>query len=136
MGVYDYLEKFFVNSVSDEKIFALFVLSKDIWNENEKNGEGSWGVMMEIGATWITKKDHRLFCINDFAAQKPLNVDNKWTSLKEVEIPDSADKDVVMTKNSANDFVEMIRYACEQCGYQPKDFDANMNFLKNRATIE
>lgn len=60
--VYDYLRKFFVESYSTQKIFVLFVTS---------NTRGSWGAITEVGASWITKIDHKIFDVHPFRPEHP-----------------------------------------------------------------
>ena len=69
-GVYDYLRAFFVESYSNQKIYVLFVTS-----ENTKR---SWGAITEVGASWITKIDHKVFNIHPFRPEHPLNDEMQW----------------------------------------------------------
>ena len=64
-GVYDYLREFFVESYSTQKIFVLFVTSK--------NTKVSWGASTEVGAYWVTQIDHKIFNIHPFRPEHPLN---------------------------------------------------------------
>ncbi len=52
---YNYLRDFFVESYSNQKIFVIFVTSD--------NTPSAWGAMTEIGASWITQVDNRIFNI-------------------------------------------------------------------------
>ena len=56
VGIFDYLRKFFVDSVSDEKIYVIFVTSQEMHR--------SWGAVVEVGAAWITRKTHTIFKMN------------------------------------------------------------------------
>ena len=61
-SVYGYLRDFFVESYSTQKIFALFVTSE--------NTKMSWGAITEVGASWITQVDHKIFNIPPFRDRK------------------------------------------------------------------
>lgn len=62
-SVYGYLRDFFVESYSNQKIFVLFITS-----ENTKQ---SWGAITEVGASWITQIDHKVFNIPPFRPEHP-----------------------------------------------------------------
>ncbi|MDE5562520.1 MAG: ATP-binding protein [Clostridiales bacterium] len=132
--VYGYLQKFFVESASSEKIFVLFVTSKHIINIDKDNPAASWGVLMEIGATWITRKDHWIFNIDDFKPEEPLNTRQKIVEIKMVV---NADGSKVLSLSSAmcNSFVRKIIETCEQCGFMPKSFEENKSELQNYVTV-
>lgn len=132
--VYGYLQKFFVESASTEKIYVLFVTSKHIINVDKANPAASWGVLMEIGATWITQKDHWIFNIDDFKPEEPLNTRQK---IVEIKLITNADGETVLSLSSAmcNSFVRKIIETCEQCGFSPKQFDENKNELLTYVTV-
>ena len=52
-SIYNYLRDFFVESYSNQKIFVVFVTSN--------NTPEAWGAMTEIGASWITQVNNRIF---------------------------------------------------------------------------
>ncbi len=132
--VYGYLRDFFVNSISTEKIYVFFVTSKNIINVNKEAPAASWGVLMEIGATWITRKDHWIFNIDDFKPQAPLDTRQKMVDIKIVE---NADGSKVLSLSSAacNSFVAKIMDACRQCGFTYKSFDVNKKELLSYVTL-
>lgn len=132
--VYGYLRKFFVESASDEKIYVLFVTSKHIINIDKENPAASWGVLMEIGATWITQKDHWIFNVDDFKPEEPLNTRQKIVEIK-VKTNDDGSKVLSLSSAMCNSFVSKIRETCEQCGFVPKSFDDNKRELQNYVTI-
>ncbi|MBT7790726.1 MAG: ATP-binding protein, partial [Calditrichaeota bacterium] len=76
-NVYDYLREFFVESYSTQMIFVLFVTS-----ENMKQ---SWGGITEIGASWITQIDHKIFNIYPFRPEHPLNDEAQWQNTNREE---------------------------------------------------
>lgn len=134
-NVYEYLRKFFVESISNEKIYVLFVTSKNVFNvEEEKNATASWGVLMEIGATWITQKDHWIFNRDGFKPQHPLNIEQKLVEIKTV-FNDDGSSYLSLSSSSCNSFVQKIMVACQQCGFEPKSFDDNKRYLLTMVSI-
>lgn len=132
--VYGYLRKFFVESASDEKIYVLFVTSKHIINVDRNNPAASWGVLMEVGATWITQKDHWIFNVDDFKPEEPLNTRQK---IVEIKVKTNADGSKVLSLSSAmcNSFVSKIIETCKKCGFTPKSFADNKRELQNYVTV-
>lgn len=129
-GIYDYLRNFFVNSASNEMIYVLFVTSENVLGDSGH----SWGVLMEIGATWITQKDHWIFNIGNFIPEAPLNTENKWVS---IYIDDNGgDKIINMVESAANSFVKKIIETCRACDYTPKSFNDNKEHIKNYIVIK
>lgn len=132
--VYGYLRDFFVNSVSTEKIYVLFVTSKHVISIDKDNPSASWGVLMEIGATWITQKDHWIFNIDDFKPEEPLNTRQKTVEIKIVSNSDGS-KVLSLSGAMCNSFSNKIRETCVQCGYAPRSFEANKTELLNYVTV-
>ena len=132
--IYDYLQKFFINSASTQMIYVLFVTSKNVLDIDSENPSASWGELMEIGAAWVTKKDHWIFNIDNFKPEKPLNTEDKWVSIRTKE--DSGIRMLSLTEASANSFCNKIIHTCNTCGYNPKSFEENKEHLiKNYITI-
>lgn len=120
--IFDYLREFFVNSYSDQKIYVIFVTSKNI--------TGSFGTMAEIGAAWITKADHKIMNINKFRPEKPLNDSVTWqTSLIDKE------GNITMDKINADLFCSKVEDVCRKLGYTPKDRKINMSYLESMVEI-
>lgn len=120
--IFDYLREFFVNSYSDQKIYVIFVTSKNI--------AGSFGTMAEIGAAWITKADHKIMNINKFRPEKPLNDSVTWqTSLIDKE------GNITMDKINADLFCSKVEDVCRKLGYAPKDRKINMSYLESMVEI-
>lgn len=120
--IYDYLRDFFVNSYSDQKIYVIFVTSKNIVS--------SFGTMAEIGAAWITKSDHSIINIFDFIPEKPLDDSVTW----QTTIMDE-DGNISMTKLNADLFCAKIEYVSTKLGYIPKDRKSNMLRLSTSISI-
>ncbi|EAF3863899.1 ATP-binding protein [Listeria monocytogenes] len=70
MSIYGYLRDFFVDSISVEKIYVIYVTSE--------NMRKSWGAIAEVGAGWITQTDHCIFTLNDFSPEAPLYVARQY----------------------------------------------------------
>lgn len=120
--IFDYLRDFFVNSYSDQKIFVFFITSENIIS--------SFGTMAEIGAAWITQIDHRIFNINEFQPNKPLNNDRTWHTTKI-----DAEGKISMDTINADIFCKRIAEICTYFGYVPKDDETNMTYLKSQIEI-
>lgn len=124
MGVYNYLREFFVESYSTQKIFVLFVTS-----ENTKQ---SWGAITEVGASWITQIDHKIFNISPFRPEHPLNDEAQWHSTsREPTKPE----ELWMSKLSADIFCQKIETVCDLLGYSKKERDVNKTFLETLVAI-
>lgn len=128
--IYDYLRDFFVDSASTKKIYVLFVTSKNVYNSDPNQTSASWGVLMEIGAAWITKKDHWIFNINGSFIQAPLNTQNKW-----VDIRLDNNGVVSLSMSNINSFCNKIIFTCSECGYIPKKFVDNEKFLLSMVKV-
>lgn len=120
--IFDYLREFFVNSYSDQKIYVIFVTSKNI--------VGSFGTMAEIGAAWITKADHKIMNINKFRPEKPLNDSVTWQTSR-------IDKEgnITMDKINADLFCSKVEDVCRKLGYDLKDRKINMSHLESMVEI-
>ena len=132
--VYGYLRKFFVESASSEKIYVLFVTSKNIINVDEKEPAASWGVLMEIGATWITKKDHWIFNIDKFKPEAPLDTAQKKVEIRIIK-DDKGNRVISLSEAMCNSFVQKIVTTCTECGYTPKSFNLIKTELMRYVTV-
>jgi hypothetical protein len=117
-GVYDYLREFFVESYSTQKIFVLFVTSE--------NTRTSWGAITEVGASWITQIDHKIFNIHPFRPEHPLNDEAQWQSTNRQE---PTKGDLWMIRLNADIFCQKIEAVCDALGYQRKTRTQNMTHL-------
>lgn len=123
MIIYDYLRKFFVDSVSDKKMYVLFITSD--------NTKTAWGAMVEIGASWITKVDHKIFNINSFRPEHPLNDEAMWNTIKRDE-----EGRLSMTRLNCDDFCSKIEQVCDVVGYTHQSRDNNKAKLKTLIIVE
>jgi hypothetical protein len=121
-SIYEYLRDFFVESYSTEKIYVLFVTSENI--------QQSWPAMMEVGATWITKKDHKIFNIPPFVPQKPLHVEAEWHNTER----DKANE-LSMNRRSADIFCQKIEDICDNLGYAKKAREQNKAHLETLVSV-
>ncbi len=122
INIYDYLKKFFVDSYSNNKIWVIFVTSENI--------VGSWGTMSEVGAAWITKRDHRIFNVKGFVPKKPLDVDSTWVNFER-----DGDNTISISEKEADEFCRKIEVICSSLGYATKTRKDNMSFLKNQIDV-
>lgn len=125
MRVYDYLRDFFVESYSTQKIYVLFVTS-----ENTKQ---SWGAITEVGASWITQIDHKIFNIHPFRPEHPLNDEHQWQSTNREE---PTKGELWMHKLNADIFCQKIEAVCDELNYEKKSRADNMRHLGTLVTIK
>ena len=123
MNIYDYLRKFFVDSVSDKKMYVLFITSD--------NTKTAWGAMVEIGASWITRVDHKIFNINGFRPEHPLNDEAMWNTIRRSE-----DGRLSITKLNCDDFCSKIEQVCEVIGYSHNTRNDNKAKLSTLIIVE
>ena len=123
MNIYEYLRKFFVDSVSDKKMYVLFVTSD--------NTKTAWGAMVEIGASWITRVDHKIFNINSFRPEHPLNDEAMWNTIRRAE-----DGRLSITKLNCDDFCSKIEQVCDVIGYSHKLRNENKAKLSTLIIVE
>ena len=123
VSIYNYLRDFFVESYSNQKIFVIFVTSN--------NTPSAWGAMTEIGASWITQVDNKIFNIPPFKPQHPLNDEALWHSTERNE-----NDELCMTKLNADIFCQKIEAVCDKLGYTKKSRKENMDHLKERIIIK
>ena len=83
---------------------------------------------MEIGAAWVTQKDHWIFNIDGFKPQEPLNVKDKFV---DIYILPGEDGHPILSLSPAavNSFCQKIIHTCQMCGYTPKSFEDNKDYL-------
>lgn len=123
LNIYDYLRKFFVNSVSDKKMYVLFITSD--------NTKTAWGAMVEIGASWITRVDHKIFNINNFRPEHPLNAGTMWNTIQRAE-----DGRLTINKLNCDDFCSKIEQVCDVVGYEHQSREDNKTKLKTLIIVE
>lgn len=123
--IWEYLRDFFVDSYSTEKIYVLFVTSENI--------RSSWGAMTEVGASWITQVDHKIFNILPFRPEHPLDDERQWHSTMR-EHPDRGE--IWMAPLDADIFCSQIEQVCSQLGYQPLPRVENMKHLDTLIEIK
>lgn len=123
-GVYDYLRDFFVESYSTQKIYVLFVTSE--------NTKVSWGAITEVGASWITKVDHKIFNILPFRPEHPLNDEMQWQCTNRQE---PTRGELWMIPLNADVFCLKIEAVCDSLGYVKKSRAANISHLGTMVSI-
>jgi Histidine kinase-, DNA gyrase B-, and HSP90-like ATPase len=123
--VYDYLREFFVESYSKQKIFVLFVTSE--------NTKVSWGAITEVGASWITQVDHKIFNVHPFRPEHPLNDEVQWQSTNR-EKPTQGE--LWMTPLHADVFCQKIEAVCDSLGYKKKTRAINKLHLGTLVPIQ
>jgi len=122
-AVYDYLREFFVESYSTQKIFVLFVTSE--------NTKVSWGAITEVGASWITQIDHKIFNIRPFRPEHPLNDEVQWQNSNR----DKPSGDLWMDPINADIFCQKIEAVCNVLDYKKKSREQNRGYLETLVSI-
>ena len=120
-SVYDYLRDFFVESYSTQKLFVLLVTS-----ENTKT---SWGAITEVGASWITQIDHKIFNISPFRPEHPLDDASQWHTTNR----DSSE--LYMSSLSVDIFCQKIEAVCDKLGYSKRMRAENKEYLKTLVSV-
>lgn len=121
--VYNYLRTFFVESYSTEKIYVIYVTSK--------NMARAWGAVTEVGAGWVTRIDHKVFNIKGYTPAKPLNTDLEWqTSIR------NEDGLLYMTIAECDKFASKVESICNKLGYKKRTRKENTNKIKEHITIK
>lgn len=114
-NIYDYLRDFFVDSVSTEMIYVIYVTSIMM--------RQSWGALSEVGAGWVTKSDHCIFTLNDFEPISPLNVGKQYQTM--IKFKDEFYSD----KINSDLFCIRIEEICRRFGYKVKSRSENKHEL-------
>ena len=125
VNVFDYLQEFFVDSYSTRKPLVLFVTSE--------NMRTSWGAITEVGASWITKADHKIFNILPYAPGLPLDIQKQWHVTNRTS-PTAGD--LSMTLKDADIFCEKIEDACGSLGYPIKSRAQNTAYLQTLIAVQ
>ena len=123
VSIYNYLRDFFVESYSKQKLFVLFITSD--------NTPKAWGAMTEIGASWITQIDNKIFNIPPFRPQHPLNDEALWHSTNRNE-----ENVLSMNHLNADIFCQKIEHICDELGYNKRTRKDNKDYLKTLVKIE
>lgn len=113
LGILNYLRQFFVESLSDEKMYVIYVTSEPMSHK--------WAPVLEVGAGWITQSKHKVFNIRSFQPQQPLD-----TTTERFECDYDREGDLLnLTEKDISVCIEKIKSICISLGYSPKT-DAQM----------
>lgn len=118
VSIFDYLRRFFVESASTEMVYVVFITSDKMAT--------SWAVLSEVGAAWITRKDHQIFNIEPFKPKEPLNVRVEWQGSWRDPSNDGA---LYTTTRNADVYCQFIEGIVSDLGGTPKSRSANMKYL-------
>lgn len=118
VSIFDYLRRFFVESASTEMVYVIFITSEKM--------STSWAVLSEIGAAWITRKDHQIFNIEPFKPKEPLNVRVEWQGSWRDSDNGGA---LYTTTRNADVYCQFIEGIISDLGGAPKSRAANMKYL-------
>ena len=123
VSIYNYLRDFFVESYSKQKLFVLFITSD--------NTPKAWGAMTEIGASWITQIDNKIFNIPPIKPQHPLNDEALWHSTNRNE-----ENVLSMNPLNADIFCQKVEHICDELGYKKRIRKDNKDYLKTLVKVE
>lgn len=121
VGIFNYLRTFFVDSVSDEKMYVIFVTSQKMHE--------SWGAVVEVGAAWITRKTHTIFNNGDYQPKEPLDISPTWNHSQRY------DGKIVFDAINADDFCVRIEDVCDAIYKNHRSRDENKEKLAELATV-
>lgn len=121
--VYEYLREFFVESYSSQRIFVLFITSE--------NTSSSWGAISEVGASWITQVDHKIFNIRPFRPEHPLDDESQWQSTNR----DPGSGELWMDGLNADILCQKIETVCRSLGYNALSRQENIDYLDTLVAV-
>lgn len=120
--VYEYLREFFVDSYSTQKIIVLFITSD--------NTPKSWGAITEVGASWITQIDHKIFNIRPFRPEHPLNDEAQWQSTNR-----DVTGELWVDPLNADIFCQKIEAVCKALDFDPRARAENRAHLETLLSV-
>lgn len=120
-SVFDYLRDFFVESYSNKKMYVVYVTSETMSKK--------WGTVTEVGANWITQGSHKIFNIEPFRPEHPLDDAAVWHTSSR------SGSDLQMDEINADIFCVKIEEICDELGYARKTRTENKNKLKTLVTV-
>lgn len=121
--VYEYLREFFVDSYSTQKIIVLFITSD--------NTPKSWGAITEVGASWITQIDHKIFNIRPFRPEHPLNDEAQWQSTNR----EDGTGELWVDPLNADIFCQKIEAVCKALDFEPRPRAENRAHLETLLSV-
>ena len=121
VDIYDYLREFFVDSISAQKIYVVYITSEDMGK--------SWGAVSEVGAGWITAVNHKIFNLGSFCPGHPLENAKTWMQSKRSE------NDIYVDTVNYDIFCQKIETICSELGYMHKARSDNKTKLAEYVTV-
>jgi len=119
--IFNYLRKFFVDSYSIQKIYVIYVTSKDM--------AGNWFAVTEVGAGWIAKADHKVFNLSGHTPARPLDTGRAWQTSSRTS------GTIQIAQVEADRFALKIEAICDKLGYPKKSRTENVSQLAIFADI-
>lgn len=89
-----------------------------------------WAPVCEIGAAWVTKSEHKIFTVNGFRPEQPLNIDPQYLNFKIDE------EGIHLNKVNSDVFKVKIKDVCHQLGVRPRSDEEIMAFINSRIVID
>lgn len=116
--IFGYLKRFFVESVSTQMVYVVFITSEKM--------SASWAALSEVGAAWITRKDHQIFNLEPFRPKPPLNVNVEWQASWRDPGNGGA---LYTTRRNADVYCQFVEGIVRDLGGVPKSREDNLAFL-------
>jgi len=114
-GLYKYLRSFFVDSYSNKKLFVIYITSEAM--------SKSWNAVSEVGAGWITQSSNKIFNIEGWEPQQPLNLEPEY------QICSKDENGIILKGINFNKFIVSIIRICGELGYTTKTLSENIKEL-------
>lgn len=121
ISVYEYLRDFFIESYSMQKMFIVFITSK--------NTKKSWGALTEVGAAWITQIDNKIFNIHPFRPEHPLDDAKQWQSTNRKK------GRLWMYQLDSDILCQKIEAICDKLNYRKQTREENHRYLKTLVEV-
>ena len=119
----------FVNAVHWEfngfEVYPILVITIFVLFITSDNTPKAWGAMTEIGASWITQIDNKIFNIPPFKPQHPLNDEVLWHSTNRSE-----ENGLSMNSLNVDIFCQKIEHVCDVLGYDKRERSSDKAYLK------
>ena len=122
-SIFDYLREFFVESISTEKVYIIYVTSENL--------ASSWAALSEVGAGWIVRSRHKIISLNGFCPKEPLDVRSEWSNM----IYDKPSNEIRVNERDVDVLTTKIMSICSSIGHDYKDRDALKNEIRRRVVI-
>jgi len=88
------------------------------------------GAVIEVGAGWVTRIDHKVFNIKGHTPAKPLNTDCAWHTTIRTE------NGLSMNGVECDKFASKVENICDKLGYKKRTRIENIDRIKEYIDIK